>query len=83
MTLKKELLIFTKVSSVKLTSITINNLFSYHGINTIEFDNITCIIGTNGFGKTSILNSIKLCLGQSNIDINSILNNNATEKNVP
>lgn len=80
MTLKKELLIFTKVSSVKLTSITINNLFSYHGINTIEFDNITCVIGTNGFGKTSILNSIKLCLGQSNIDINSILNNNATEK---
>jgi len=65
---------------VKLTSITINNLFSYHGINTLEFDNITCIIGSNGFGKTSILNSIKLCLGQSNIDINSILNNNATEK---
>lgn len=65
---------------MKLTSITINNLFSYHGINTLEFDNITCIIGSNGFGKTSILNSIKLCLGQSNIDINSILNNNATEK---
>ena len=65
---------------MKLTSITINNLFSYHGINTIEFDNITCIIGTNGFGKTSILNSIKLCLGQSHIDLSSILNNNATEK---
>jgi len=80
MILKKELLIFIKVSFVKLTSVTINNLFSYHGINTIEFENITCIIGTNGFGKTSILNSIKLCLGQSSIDINSILNNNAIEK---
>lgn len=65
---------------MKLTNITINNLFSYYGINSIVFDNITCIIGTNGYGKTSILNSIKLCLGQSNIDINSILNNNAREK---
>lgn len=80
MTLKKELLIFIKVNSVKLTSLTIDNLFSYHGVNTVSFDNITCIIGTNGFGKTSILNSIKLCLGQSKIDLHSILNNNATEK---
>jgi len=65
---------------VKLTSITLNNMFSYHGINSILFDNISCIIGTNGYGKTSILNSIKLCLGQSNIDINSVINNNAEEK---
>lgn len=65
---------------MKLTSIVINNMFSYHGVNTLFFDNISCIIGTNGFGKTSILNSIKLCLGQSNIDVNSILNNNAQEK---
>lgn len=65
---------------MKLTSITLNNMFSYHGINSILFDNISCIIGTNGYGKTSILNSIKLCLGQSNIDINSVINNNAEEK---
>lgn len=65
---------------MKLTSIVINNLFSYHGTSTISFDNITCIVGTNGFGKTSILNSIKLCLGQSNIDIKSIVNNNSAEK---
>jgi len=65
---------------VKLTSITVNNLFSYNGISKISFDDITCIIGTNGFGKTSILNSIKLCLGNSDIDINAILNNNAKEK---
>ena len=80
MILKKKLLIFIKVNSVKLTNIVINNLFSYNGVSTISFDNITCIIGTNGFGKTSILNSIKLCLGQSDIDVKSILNNNATEK---
>ncbi|RLA84704.1 MAG: hypothetical protein DRG78_00670 [Epsilonproteobacteria bacterium] len=65
---------------MKLTSITVNNLFSYNGISKISFDDITCIIGTNGFGKTSILNSIKLCLGNSDIDINAILNNNAKEK---
>lgn len=65
---------------MKLTSITLNNMFSYHGTNSILFDNISCIIGTNGYGKTSILNSIKLCLGQSNIDINSVINNNAEEK---
>lgn len=80
MILRKKLLIFIKVNSVKLTNIVINNLFSYNGVSTISFDNITCIIGTNGFGKTSILNSIKLCLGQSDIDVKSILNNNATEK---
>ena len=55
-------------------------MFSYHGTSAVSFDNISCIIGTNGFGKTSILNSIKLCLGTSDIDVNSILNNNAKEK---
>lgn len=65
---------------MKLTSITLNNMFSYNGVNNLLFDNISCIIGTNGFGKTSILNSIKLCLGQSNINVESILNNNSTDK---
>jgi len=65
---------------VKLTSLVINNMFSYNGVSKIDFENISCIIGTNGFGKTSILNSIKLCLGTSNIDVDSILNNNAKEK---
>jgi DNA sulfur modification protein DndD len=45
----------------------------------MNFDAITCIIGTNGFGKTSILNSIKLCLGHADVSIDSILNNNAKE----
>lgn len=65
---------------MKLTSLTIYNMFSYYDTNTIQFDNITCVIGTNGFGKTSILNSIKLCLGTSKIDLESVLNNNADEK---
>lgn len=65
---------------MQLTSIVINNLFSYNGVSTISLNNITCIIGTNGFGKTSILNAIKLCLGQSDIDIKSVLNNNAIDK---
>lgn len=62
-----------------LTSMLIDNLFSYNGKQEISFDKITCIIGTNGFGKTSILNSIKLCLGHANISLDSILNNNAKE----
>ena len=65
---------------MKLTSLVINNMFSYNGISKIDFENVSCIIGTNGFGKTSILNSIKLCLGSSSIDVDSILNNNAKEK---
>ena len=65
---------------MKLTSITLYNMFSYYGITSMQFDKISCVIGTNGFGKTSILNSIKLCLGQSDIDIASVLNNNADEK---
>ena len=64
---------------MKLTSIIIDNLFSYNGKQEIIFDPITCIIGTNGFGKTSILNSIKLCLGHADVSIDSILNNNAKE----
>ena len=64
---------------MKLTSITINNLFSYNGKQEIPFSPITCIIGSNGFGKTSILNAIKLGLGHHNGTLESILNNNAKE----
>lgn len=66
---------------MKLTNIEIFNLFSYYGENKILIDNITCIIGTNGFGKTSILNSIKLCLNYLKIDAKSILNNKAQDNN--
>lgn len=59
---------------------TIYNLFSYHGKHEVKFDHITSIIGTNGFGKTSILNSIKLALGHTDVSLESILNNNAEKK---
>lgn len=66
---------------MRLASLTIYNMFSYYGVSTIRFDqNTTCIIGTNGFGKTSILNAIKLCLGDNKkIDIESVINNNAED----
>lgn len=65
---------------MKLTSIIIDNLFSYNGRQEVRFNNVTCIIGTNGFGKTSILNSIKLALGHADVSIESILNNKAKER---
>ncbi|MBN2965189.1 hypothetical protein JWV37_10385 [Sulfurospirillum sp. T05] len=65
---------------MRLTSLVVQNMFSYYGTNTIYFDAITCVIGTNGLGKTSLLNAIKLCLGTSTIEIESVLNNNAEEK---
>ncbi len=66
---------------MKLTSITIDNLFSYNGKQEIPFSPITCIIGSNGFGKTSILNAIKLGLGHYDVALDSILNNKAKEPN--
>ncbi len=51
---------------MKFKSIAIENLFSYHGSIAFDFHNdkqpITLIIGENGFGKTSFINSIKLAL---------------------
>lgn len=51
---------------MKFKSITINNLFSYHEKVKFDFNNssqpISLIIGENGFGKTSFINSIKIAL---------------------
>lgn len=51
---------------MKFKSITINNLFSYYGQIKFDFNNssqaISLIIGENGFGKTSFINSIKIAL---------------------
>jgi len=48
-------------------SLTLNNIFSYYGVRTLELappadseGNIVVIMGRNGFGKTSFLNSVKL-----------------------
>jgi len=51
---------------MKFKSITIENCFTYHGTVTFDFHNsekpITLIIGENGFGKTSFINSVKIAL---------------------
>ncbi|MDN5111038.1 hypothetical protein PJV97_01645 [Aliarcobacter butzleri] len=51
---------------MKFKSITINNLFSYYGQIKFDLNNssqvISLIIGENGFGKTSFINSIKIAL---------------------
>ncbi|WWW12113.1 AAA family ATPase [Arcobacter cryaerophilus gv. pseudocryaerophilus] len=51
---------------MKFKSITINNLFSYYKKIKFDFNNssqpISLIIGENGFGKTSFINSIKIAL---------------------
>lgn len=65
---------------MKLNKIIINNMFSFYEEEIISFDNLTLIIAQNGLGKTSILNAIKLCLGYSDIDLNSIFNNNSKSK---
>lgn len=62
---------------MKLKKITLDSIFSFYKKEVIEFDKINIIVAKNGFGKTSILNAIKLCLGYSNIEYNSILNNNS------
>lgn len=61
---------------MKFSNITINNLFSYQGEIQFSFkDNdkpISLIIGENGFGKTSFINSIKIALHGITKDLLSI-----------
>lgn len=59
---------------MQFKSITINNLFAYYGKNTIEFGdgkdcNITLLMGRNGFGKTSFINSVKMLFGGISDDL--------------
>jgi len=57
------------------TSITITNLFSYYGEESITFPkpqancNITLIMGRNGFGKTSFINSMKMLFAAESVEI--------------
>jgi len=62
---------------VRINQIVLQNIFSYYDREVIGFDDMNYIIAKNGLGKTSILNAIKLCLGYSTIDIDSIFNNNS------
>ena len=65
---------------MRIKKIVLKNLFSFNGIQKISFEEKTLILAENGFGKTSLLNSIKLALGQKKVKIDSILNGSATDK---
>jgi len=61
---------------MKFNSVTIENLFSYKGQIKFDFNDsdkpISLIIGENGFGKTSFINSIKIALHGITKDLLSI-----------
>ncbi len=63
---------------MRFKSIAIENMFSYYGLKSFHFDNkdepVSLIIGENGFGKTSFINSVKIALHGINKDILSIGN---------
>ena len=63
---------------MKFKSIAIENVFSYYGLKHFDFENkdepVALIIGENGFGKTSFINSVKIALHGINKDILSIGN---------
>lgn len=65
---------------LRIKKIVLKNLFSFNGIQKISFEEKTLILAENGFGKTSLLNSIKLALGQKKVKIDSILNSSAMDK---
>ncbi|MCF6243866.1 MAG: AAA family ATPase [Sulfurovum sp.] len=58
---------------MRFKSIAIENVFSYHGLKHFDFEKkdepIALIIGENGFGKTSFINSVKIALHGLNKDI--------------
>ncbi len=51
---------------MRFKSIAIENVFSYYGLKSFDFENkdepVALIIGENGFGKTSFINSVKIAL---------------------
>ena len=63
---------------MKFKSISIENVFSYHGVKHFDFKNkdepVALIIGENGFGKTSFINSVKIALHGINKDVLNIGN---------
>ena len=63
---------------MKFKSIAIENVFSYYGLKKFDFENkdepVALIIGENGFGKTSFINSVKIALHGINKDILTIGN---------
>ena len=65
---------------MRIKKIVLKNLFSFNGKQEIEFQKNTIILAENGFGKTSLLNAIKLALGEKKFKLDSILNNQAIDK---
>ncbi len=69
---------------MRFKSISIENVFSYYGQKYFELDNkdepITLIIGENGFGKTSFINSVKIALHGINKDILNIGNQHLSKE---
>lgn len=65
---------------MRVKKIVLKNLFSFNGKQEISFEKNTLVLAENGFGKTSLLNSIKLALGQKKFKLDSILNSHATDK---
>lgn len=63
---------------MRFKSIAIENVFSYYGLKKFDFENkdepVALIIGENGFGKTSFINSVKIALHGINKDILTIGN---------
>ncbi len=61
---------------MRFKSIAIENVFSYYGLKSFNFENqdepVTLIIGENGFGKTSFINSVKIALHGINKDVLTI-----------
>lgn len=61
---------------MRFKTITIENVFSYAGAKTFDFSSdeqpISLIIGENGFGKTSFINSVKIALHGISKDILNI-----------
>lgn len=67
-------------------TLTLHNIFSYYGIRTFDLTpsankhgNIVVIMGRNGFGKTSLLNSVKLLFG----GVTEELRNNVQRDRMP
>ena len=69
---------------MRFKSIAIENVFSYYGLKHFDFESkdepVALIIGENGFGKTSFINSVKIALHGLNKDILNIGNQNLSKE---
>ena len=64
---------------MRIKKIILKDLFAFNGISEIELDKLNVIVAENGYGKTSLLNSLKLAFGKE-FKIEKILNKNSDDK---